>query len=92
MQVIRCAASCALVFLRTAPPSALAWRKGGHRVVGTVATSLLTPDARSQVADLLGPNAALPALPTLPANRRGHGTDHTQMVATVPEDSLKPAA
>jgi hypothetical protein len=36
--------------------------------------------------------AALPALPMLPANGKGHGVDQTQMIATLPEASLIPAA
>ena len=46
------------------PLPALAWGKAGHRVVANLATSLLTPEARSQVTDLLGPNVTLAAIAT----------------------------
>jgi hypothetical protein len=41
------------------PPSALAWGKAGHRVVATLATNLLTPEATFQIVDLLGPGVTL---------------------------------
>ena len=50
--------------LLASPSPALAWGKAGHRVVATLATSLLTPEARSQFADLLGPNVTLAAIST----------------------------
>ena len=64
MRVIRCAGSCALVLCFACPPPALAWGKAAHRVVATLAMSLLTPDARTQIADLLGPNATLAEIST----------------------------
>jgi hypothetical protein len=50
--------------LGSVPPSALAWGKAGHRVVATLAMSLLTPEARAQVTDLLGPNVTLAEIAT----------------------------
>ena len=63
-QVIHCAILFALVLVLAFPPPAFAWGKAGHCVVATLASSLLTPEARSQVADLLGPNVALAAIAT----------------------------
>jgi nuclease S1 len=57
--LIRLLVPCLLI-----PTPALAWGKAGHRVVATLAMSLLTPDARTQVADLLGPNVTLAAIST----------------------------
>jgi len=53
-----------LVFLVGVPVDALAWGKAGHRVVATLAMSLLTPEARSQVAHLLGPGVTLAEIAT----------------------------
>jgi hypothetical protein len=41
------------------PLDAFAWGTAAHRVVAPLATSLLTPEARRQVADLLGPGVTL---------------------------------
>jgi hypothetical protein len=46
---------------------ALAWAKAGHRVVATLALSLLTPEARSQVTDLLGPDVTLVEIAAAPS-------------------------
>jgi hypothetical protein len=43
---------------------ALAWGKAGHRVVATLATSLLTPETQRQVANLLGPGVILADIAT----------------------------
>jgi hypothetical protein len=64
MQNFRCAVLSALVLCVAIPTPALACGKAGHRVVATLATSLLTPDARTQVADLLGPNITLAEIST----------------------------
>ncbi len=45
--------------LLAAPTPALAWGKAGHRVVATLATTLLTIEAQAQVAALLDPGATL---------------------------------
>lgn len=64
MQNFRCAVLSTLVLCLAIPTPTLAWGKAGHRVVATLATSLLTPEARTQVADLLGPNVTLAAIST----------------------------
>lgn len=46
------------------PTPVLAWGKAGHRVVTTLATNLLTPEARNQVTDLLGPGVTLAEIST----------------------------
>lgn len=43
----------------TIPLSAAAWGTKGLQVVASLATNLLTPEAQSQVADLLGPGVTL---------------------------------
>ena len=53
------ALSLTLVFLVGIPIDVLAWGKAGHRVVATLAMDLLTPEARSRVADLLGSKVTL---------------------------------
>ena len=53
-----------LVLLTASAPPAFAWGKAGHRVVATLATSLLTPEAQNQVADLLGPGVTLADIAT----------------------------
>ena len=63
-QVIHCALLCALALCLAIPTPALAWGKAGHRVVATLAMSLLTPDARSQVTDFLGPQVTLAEIST----------------------------
>jgi hypothetical protein len=60
MHVICCAVSCVFVLFL----AALAWGKAGHRVVATLATSLLTTEARAKVADLLGPHVTLVEIST----------------------------
>ena len=55
---------CCLVLVLLPCGPATAWSRAGHRVVATLATSLLTPDARTQVADLLGPNVTLAEIAT----------------------------
>lgn len=48
-----------LAVLLTAPIPAHAWRKAGHRVVATLATTLLTAEAQAQVTSLLDPGVTL---------------------------------
>jgi len=80
MRLIRWAAPCALVLFLALPSPALAWGKAGHRVVATLAMSLLTPNARSQVADLLGPHVTLAEVATwadeIRSNRPNTGPWH----------------
>ena len=64
VQISGCAVLCALLLSLASAPPALAWGKAGHRVVATLAMSLLTPEARGEVADLLGPNVTLAAIST----------------------------
>ncbi len=54
----------ALALVLASPPPALAWGKAGHRVVATLAASLLTPAARTQVTDLLGSGVTLAQIAT----------------------------
>jgi hypothetical protein len=53
-----------LTVLGSVRTDALAWGKAGHRVVATLATSMLTPEARNQVTELLGPNVTLATIST----------------------------
>ncbi len=58
-QIIRRAVFYTLTLFLISPSPALAWGKAGHRVVATLATSFLTPEARVQVTNLLGPGVTL---------------------------------
>ena len=60
----RAGASAVLLALLLTPLPAAAWGKAGHRVVATVATSLLTPEAQAQVDDLLDPGTTLADIST----------------------------
>jgi len=53
-----------LAVLLAAPIPGLAWGKAGHRVVATTATTFLTAQAQSQVADLLDPGTTLADIST----------------------------
>jgi hypothetical protein len=64
MQLNRYAVLPTLIFFLASPPPALAWDKAGHRIVATVAMSLLSPESRNQVTDLLGPNLTLAEVST----------------------------
>ncbi len=52
------------LLLLTTPIPALVWDKPGHRVVATLATNLLTADARAQLAALLDPGLTLADIST----------------------------
>ena len=53
-----------LLALLLVPLPAIAWGKAGHRVVATIATTLLTIEAQAQVANLLDPGTTLADIAT----------------------------
>ena len=76
------------VVLSVSPPPALAWGKRGHRVVATLATTMLTPAVQSRVADLLEPGVTLADVATW-ADEVRSGRSHTAPWHTVniPQDA-----
>ena len=64
MHVVKQVIGLGLALTLAGPIPTLAWGKAGHRVVATIATTLLTGEARAQVADLLDPGTTLADIST----------------------------
>jgi hypothetical protein len=58
------ALSLMLAFLASVRVDARAWGKAEHRVVATLATNLITPEAHTQIVDPLGPGVILAHIAT----------------------------
>ena len=78
---MRLIALAALLAVATAPAPALAWGKTGHRVIGAIAQSQLTPRAAAQVKAILGVESLAEAS-TWPDFMRAEQTEFWQRTAS----------
>ena len=90
--MLRIVFALACVFCLANPTAASAWGFQGHRVVGSIADKLLTPNAAAQVKEILNPPGSRdpsPGTHEFDLRKAGPWADCVRSVARLPDGTFK---